>query len=102
MYKRQPAHDAPHLAALDALRGIAIVLVVVGHYLTDRVVGGTFGEILRPCAVGGVTLFFILSGFLIGRNLSRGMSPIGYALRRIDVYKRQTLTNSCLTRTSSN
>jgi peptidoglycan/LPS O-acetylase OafA/YrhL len=81
--RRTPAHDAPHLAALDALRGIAIVLVVVGHYLPDRVVGGTFGEILRPCAVGGVTLFFILSGFLIGRNLSRGMSPIGYALRRI-------------------
>jgi peptidoglycan/LPS O-acetylase OafA/YrhL len=78
-----PAHDARHLAALDALRGIAIILVITGHYLPDRVVGGTAGEILRPWAIGGVTLFFLLSGFLIGRNLSRGMSVIGYGLRRV-------------------
>ncbi len=80
---QKPMQDAPHLAALDALRGLAIVLVVIGHYLPDRVVDGVVGEILRPWGLGGVTLFFLLSGFLIGRNLSRGMSPIGYALRRL-------------------
>src|SRR5271168_1850806 len=75
--------DASHLAALDALRGVAILLVVIGHYLPGRVIGGTFGEILGPWAVGGVILFFMLSGFLIERNLSHGVSPIRYALRRM-------------------
>jgi peptidoglycan/LPS O-acetylase OafA/YrhL len=79
----KPARDSSHLDALDALRGLAIVLVVIGHYLPGRVVGGTFGEILRPWAVGGVILFFLLSGFLIERNLAQGVSSGGYALRRI-------------------
>jgi len=78
-----PRRDASHLAALDALRGLAILLVVIGHYLPGRVIGGTFGEILDPWAVGGVILFFMLSGFLIERNLSHGISPISYALRRM-------------------
>jgi peptidoglycan/LPS O-acetylase OafA/YrhL len=80
---RPRAHDAPHLAALDALRGLAITFVIIGHYLPGRVVGGTFGTIFQPWAVGGIILFFLLSGFLIGRNLSLGTSPIGYGLRRI-------------------
>jgi peptidoglycan/LPS O-acetylase OafA/YrhL len=78
-----PARHAPHLAALDALRGLAIILVVIGHYLPGHVVGGTVAEILDPCALGGVTLFFLLSGFLIARNLAHGHSTTGYALRRI-------------------
>jgi len=79
----QARRDAPHLAALDALRGLAIVLVVIGHYLPGRVVGDPLAQVLRPWAVGGVVLFFLLSGFLIGRNLAHGNSTIGYALRRV-------------------
>jgi peptidoglycan/LPS O-acetylase OafA/YrhL len=80
---RTSAQDASHLSALDALRGLAIVLVVIGHYLPQHVVGGSLGEALQPWGLGGVTLFFLLSGFLIGRNLSRGEALVGYALRRV-------------------
>jgi peptidoglycan/LPS O-acetylase OafA/YrhL len=56
---------------LDGLRGLAILMVVLGHYVgsADR---GTFGFWVH-CFLGGfnagwsgVDLFFVLSGFLIG------------------------------------
>jgi peptidoglycan/LPS O-acetylase OafA/YrhL len=72
-----------HLAALDALRGLAIILVVIGHYLPDVIHDAFSSMVLSSCALGGVTLFFLLSGFLIARNLERGSSTVGYAIRRI-------------------
>ncbi len=50
------------LAELDGLRGIAILGVVVGHYLGEVPHG------IRALTFGwlGVDLFFVLSGFLIG------------------------------------
>jgi peptidoglycan/LPS O-acetylase OafA/YrhL len=52
--------------ALDGLRGIAIILVVFGHY----------AGVLAPGRVG-VPLFFILSGFLITSLLQRELSSRG-------------------------
>lgn len=63
-----------HLAPLDALRALAIVMVFVGHY------AGEFGEhgppglpdgLVAAFELGwsGVDLFFVLSGLLIGRQL---------------------------------
>jgi peptidoglycan/LPS O-acetylase OafA/YrhL len=44
-----------HRPSLDALRGIAVLLVLLGH----------FGLIPESAATVGVTLFFVLSGYLI-------------------------------------
>jgi len=58
-----------HLPALDGVRGLAIVLVLVSHLMlfNDRT-GSRFGDslaALRGLGWTGVDLFFVLSGFLI-------------------------------------
>ncbi len=58
--------DKPHLAALDGLRAIAILLVLMSHGADD------FGPKLYDWAANGwcgVDLFFVLSGFLITTGL---------------------------------
>lgn len=54
----EPDAARGHIPALDGLRGVAILLVIVSHYL---------GEDWPIATVGwtGVSLFFVLSGFLI-------------------------------------
>jgi peptidoglycan/LPS O-acetylase OafA/YrhL len=68
-----PAHHDP---ALDGLRGIAILLVVVHHWVGS---GGTGIDL----GVNGVRLFFALSGFLITGILLRGRE--GLANRQTSV-----------------
>ncbi len=58
-----------HLPALDGLRGLAILLVLVSHLmLFNDKTGSRFGDslsALRGLGWVGVDLFFVLSGFLI-------------------------------------
>lgn len=56
---------------LDGLRGLAIALVIVWHYLVCQVTMPSNGPFALPMKLlqatwSGVDLFFVLSGFLIG------------------------------------
>ena len=67
----QPLLDQPRIAALDGIRGFAILLIIFFHYYD---VDGQFARGSIPAYVlsltrltwTGIDLFFILSGFLIG------------------------------------
>lgn len=68
---------------LDGLRGLAIFLVILCHYISDTPLGprhslaARTGEVLGLGTVG-VDLFFILSGFLIGGILLNSRSSPRY------------------------
>lgn len=65
---RGPRLTTRRWLALDGLRGVAILLVVAAHaYVIPAVVGGMVG----------VTLFFVLSGFLITNLLIEEMESHG-------------------------
>jgi peptidoglycan/LPS O-acetylase OafA/YrhL len=72
------------IAELDGLRGIAILLILSGHYFANPVytTPGTSQDFLRM-AYGfvfpsGVDLFFVLSGFLIGGLLLDNRQATNY------------------------
>lgn len=71
--------NAGYVPALDGLRGLAILLVVVAHYGFGNLIPGGFG----------VTLFFFISGFLITRLLiaehetTGGINLKNFYLRRL-------------------
>lgn len=60
---------------LDGLRAIAIAMVLVWHYVTNAIDPALFGggarvlQMVTSMTWSGVDLFFVLSGFLIGRIL---------------------------------
>ena len=59
------------ISELDGLRGLAILLVLVFHYISQEGVlpHGTLADRLQRLVImgwTGVDLFFVLSGFLIG------------------------------------
>jgi peptidoglycan/LPS O-acetylase OafA/YrhL len=64
--------------ALDAVRGIAILLVLIWHYLPRD--GSTPTLIISSTRLfwSGVDLFFVLSGFLIGSILLQNVSSRNY------------------------
>ncbi len=68
----QPAR----VAALDALRGLAIAMVVVSHIAAPHLpaVGIDLGN--NGLGTAGVLLFFLLSGYLIQGNLERQPLPV--------------------------
>ena len=71
------------LAELDALRGIAVLMVLAFHYTTrlgQLVPGAAWGEF----AFGeyGVHLFFVISGFVIIMTLDRSERPADFLVAR--------------------
>ena len=60
-----------HFPELDGIRGLAILLVLAWHYIASLVQvapGTAYAYVLKLLSLtwGGVDLFFVLSGFLIG------------------------------------
>lgn len=69
---------------LDAVRGIAILLVVVSHFLPPSLTGGEHGQIVSEyLGYAGVILFFLLSGFLMEQTTISDPSLISFAVRRL-------------------
>jgi len=71
-----------HLSGLDSVRGLAIILVVVFHYIYGAVAGSWLGFLIGPFGLAGVTLFFFLSGFLMERHLAYDNDLLRYFSRR--------------------
>ena len=68
--------------ALDTLRGVAILMVIASHYLPAQLSLPAATPHLEAIGRGGVILFFLLSGYLIFRNLERQPLP-AFMLRRL-------------------
>lgn len=83
------SQDDSRLKALDGLRGIAILLVILFHYFSRWASDGLYPYGTRfadvqPAASGfvGVYLFFIISGCVIARSLGSSRSFIHFAAKR--------------------
>ena len=73
--KSDQSEPAQHIAVLDAWRGAAVVLLMIGHF---------FPIYRLDCGAFGVELFFVLSGFLMGRILFLKQTPLkAFYQRRI-------------------
>jgi peptidoglycan/LPS O-acetylase OafA/YrhL len=85
------ARASGHLAGLDGVRGLAILLVVGSHFLGTELEGGIAAWLLMKGAsygVLGVDLFFVLSGFLITGLLLEAKGDAHYFR---NFYARRTL-----------
>jgi len=70
-----------HFKALDGVRGIAALMVVFFHYFIDVHSSTLFLTLIKKIAVfgqTGVSLFFVLSGFLITRILLHSKEDNNY------------------------
>jgi len=73
--------QSQHVAALDGIRGIAMILVLIHHQLIPASLNGGFL---------GVDLFFVLSGFLITGLLLKEFAATE-SISLINFYARRAL-----------
>lgn len=74
------------LSEIDALRGIAALLVVLFHFSTryDVIYGHTTSPIVTlPWGHYGVNLFFMISGFVIFMSLDRTRTALDFVVSRL-------------------
>lgn len=69
--------------ALDAIRGIAAVSVLFAHALetSNPASFGKLSQFVLP-GIGGVYLFFLISGYVISISASRSANWLGFAIQR--------------------
>ena len=75
----EPPQEVSRVIALDGVRGIAALLVVIGH---------SYGAVRSPPEIAGpsVQVFFVLSGYCLAASALRGdrvLDRVQYWLRRI-------------------
>lgn len=63
------ANHSERIETLDFFRGVAILMVIAGHFLPERLVFGGAANAVSTLGRGGVIVFFLLSGYLIFKNL---------------------------------
>jgi peptidoglycan/LPS O-acetylase OafA/YrhL len=81
------AFPGGHIAALDGIRGIAVLLVMFGHFSTDARIHAITGY-----GDAGVVIFFCLIGFLITNVLlNLRDAPITVWAKLVLFYKRRSL-----------
>lgn len=80
--KEQTTHGLSHISALDGLRGLAVILVLVFHFSWSFPDAGVLHTVRDYLWSGwiGVDLFFVLSGYLITRGLLKD-SPFSIGKR---------------------
>jgi peptidoglycan/LPS O-acetylase OafA/YrhL len=89
--ERDKVRLSGHLPGLDGVRGVAIVMVMLVHFVGDAAAQTTLQRlVVKAASYGslGVDLFFILSGFLI-TNLLYETKGAKHYFR--DFYARRTL-----------
>src|SRR5258708_35444009 len=67
----RPTFEFHEIPALDGFRGMAILCVIIGHFLQFHGGSPELRGIAGSVAQTGVLLFFVLSGFLITGVLGR-------------------------------
>ena len=83
-----------HMPALDGVRGLAILMVLITHFVADvKPVNLLEHVATRVAGYGmfGVDLFFVLSGFLITGILLDSKRPGGYLAYFRNFYMRRSL-----------
>jgi peptidoglycan/LPS O-acetylase OafA/YrhL len=89
--ERDKVRLSGHLPGLDGVRGVAIVMVMLVHFVGDAAAQTTLQRlVVKTAGFGalGVDLFFILSGFLITNLLYEAKGKSHYFR---DFYARRTL-----------
>ncbi|CAB3763085.1 acyltransferase family protein [Paraburkholderia solisilvae] len=85
--KEPSRSDTQHFHQLDALRGVAALMVVINHFVLVGPFEWILRSPLRVIALGheAVILFFILSGFVLTLQLrsSRGIAYRDFLIKRI-------------------
>lgn len=77
------ANDNNYFPQLDSLRAIAVLLVIISHWFTHEQILNRY----TSNGILGVTLFFVLSGFLITGILLRSKKQVENGASRREAFK---------------
>src|SRR5690349_9132549 len=76
--------ERARIPELDGIRGLAITLVLINHYFRCQLGYPPYPQLVSflsrvlSLSYSGVDLFFVLSGFLIGRILLKNLARRNY------------------------